>query len=480
MTTLPDLAWLDGLALAELVRNKEVSPLELVEATIARIDDLNPALNAVIRPMYEEARAEAGKPLGEDPFAGVPFLLKDLLAEYAGVPMAEGSNYLKDRYTSQADSELVVRQKAAGLIIVAKTNTPEFGLLPTTEPLAYGPSRNPWDTERTTAGSSGGAAAAVAAGIVPMAHANDGGGSIRMPASCCGVFGLKPTRARNTLGPGHGEAGCGLAAEHAVTRSVRDSAALLDATSGPLAGDPYYPPPPERPYLDEVGADPGRLRIALNTSPLTGAEVHADCRAAAEQTAALCADLGHEIVEAAPQVDGMRMVKRFGDAWTGFFGGAIADWARRLERDPREEDFEPATWATYQHAREQTAAEYLMAVQDLQTLSRDVARFFADFDAMITPTQTVPPVPLGYFEYSPDDPRDYVVRLCQYTGFTLMCNVTGQPAMSLPLYWNDQELPIGVHVVGRYGDESTLFRLAGQLEAARPWADRRPPVSVSQ
>ncbi len=392
--------------------------------------------------------------------------------------MAEGSNYLKGRYTSPKDSELVVRQRAAGLIIVAKTNTPEFGLLPTTEPTAFGASCNPWDTSRTTAGSSGGSAAAVAAGIVPMAHANDGGGSIRMPASCCGLFGLKPTRARNTLGPDYGEASCGLAAEHAVTRSVRDSAALLDATSGPMVGDPYYPPPPERPYLEEVDSDPGRLRIALNTRPLTGAEVHADCAKAAEQTALLCAELGHEVVEAAPEIDGMRMVRRFGDAWTGFLGWVVDDWARRLDLTPKEEDFEPATWATYLHAREQTTAEYLMAVQDLHALSRDVARFFADFDAMITPTQTVPPVPLGYFAYTPDDPRDYVTRLCQYTGFTLMCNVTGQPAMSLPLHWNDQGLPIGVHVVGRYGDEATLFRIAGQLEAARPWADRRPPVCV--
>jgi amidase len=480
MTTLPDLAWLDALALADLVRKKEVSPLELVEATIARIEALNPTLNAVITPMYEEARATAKQPLGDGAFAGVPFLLKDLVAEYAGVPMAEGSNFLKGRYTPDQDSELVVRQKAAGLIIVAKTNTPEFGLLPTTEPLAFGATHNPWDTTRTPAGSSGGAAAAVAAGIAPMAHANDGGGSIRMPASCCGLFGLKPTRARNSLGPAMGEAGCGLAAEHAVTRSIRDSAALLDATSEPMTGDPYYPTPPGRPYLEEVGADPGRLRIALNTTPLTGAEVHPDCRAAAEETARLCADLGHEIVEATPDVDGMQMVKRFGDAWTGFFGGLIADLERRLDRTAREGDFEPATWATFLHAKKQTTAEYLMAVQDLHALSRDVARFFADFDAMITPTQTLPPVPLGYFEYTPDDPRDYVVRLCQYTGFTLMCNVTGQPAMSLPLNWNDQGLPIGVQVVGRYGDEAMLFRIAGQLEAAKPWTNRRPPVCVQE
>ena len=351
MTTLPDLAWLDGLALADLVRKKEVSPLELVEATIARIEALNPTLNAVITPMYDEARATAKQPLGDGAFAGVPFLLKDLVAEYAGVPMAEGSNFLKGRYTPDQDSELVVRQKAAGLIIVAKTNTPEFGLLPTTEPTAFGATHNPWDTPRTPAGSSGGAAAAVAAGIAPMAHANDGGGSIRMPASCCGLFGLKPTRARNTLGPAYGEAGCGLAAEHAVTRSVRDSAALLDATSGPMTGDPYYPTPPGRPYLEEVGADPGRLTIALNTIPLTGAEVHPDCRRAAEKTASLCADLGHEIVEATPDVDGMQMVKRFGDAWTGFLGWAIADWERRLDLTAKEEDFEPATWATYLHAK---------------------------------------------------------------------------------------------------------------------------------
>ncbi|MBT8370078.1 MAG: amidase, partial [Deltaproteobacteria bacterium] len=276
MEAFDDFARLDAIAQAELVRKKEVQPIELVEASIARIERWNPILNAVVTPMYELARAAAVGQLPDGPFTGVPFLLKDILASYAGVKMTLGSNLLKD-YVPDHDSELVVRLKRAGLIVVGKTNLPELGILPTTEPQLFGPCRNPWDTQRTVGGSSGGAAAAVAAGMVPMAHASDGGGSIRIPASCCGVFGLKPTRARNPLGPDFGDVISGLVVEHAVTRTVRDSAALLDATAGPDVGDPYLAPDPERPFLQEVGIDPGKLRIAFTTRSSTGAPVHADC-----------------------------------------------------------------------------------------------------------------------------------------------------------------------------------------------------------
>jgi len=298
-----DFAFLDATAQAELVQRREVKAIELVDAAIERIERLNPTLNAVITPMYEQARTAAISKLPEGPFDGVPFLLKDILASYGGVRMASGSAFLRD-FVPDHDSELVTRLKRAGLIILGKTNTPELGLLTTTEPRLFGPSRNPWNTGRTTGGSSGGSAAAVAAGLVPMAHANDAGGSLRGPASCCGLFGLKPTRGRNPLGPDYGEFFSGLAAEHAVTRSVRDSAALLDATSGPDVGDPYWAPPPVRPFLHEVSTSPGRLRIAFTTKTATGASVHDDCISAVREAAALCTDLGHEVVEAAPAVDG--------------------------------------------------------------------------------------------------------------------------------------------------------------------------------
>ena len=297
MVIRDDLAFLDATAQAELVRNKEIQPIELVEAAIERIERLNPTLNAVITPMYDLARGQATGKLPEGPFRGVPFLLKDILASYAGVRMAMGSKLLQN-FVPDHDSELVVRLKRAGLIILGKTNLPEFGILPTTEPELFGACRNPWNIDRTTGGSSGGSAAAVAAGMVPMAHANDGGGSIRIPAACCGVFGLKPTRARNPLGPDFGDVVSGLVVEHAITRSVRDSAALLDATAGPDVGDPYWAPPPERSFLKEVGADPGKLKIAFTTRAATAAKVHDDCVHAVEAAAALCADFGHQVEEA--------------------------------------------------------------------------------------------------------------------------------------------------------------------------------------
>src|SRR5213594_4641005 len=288
-----DIALLDATAQAELVRSKQVKPIELLEATIERIERINPQINAVVTPMYEIARKTAEGPLPDGPFSGVPFLLKDLGAGYAGVRQTQGSEFLKD-FVSPFDSELTARYKQAGLVIAGKTNTPEFGLVPTTEPRLFGASRNPWDVTRTTGGSSGGSAAAVAAGMVPLAHGNDGGGSIRIPSSCCGLFGLKPTRARNPLGPDFGDMFSGLVAEHALTRSVRDSASLLDATSGPDVGDPYWAPPPSRPFLQEVGEDAGKLRIAFTTAAPSGVQIHLDCISAVNDAARLCSDLGHE------------------------------------------------------------------------------------------------------------------------------------------------------------------------------------------
>jgi amidase len=472
---MDEFAALDATAQAELVRRKEVKPIELVEAAIARIERLNPELNAVITPMFDLARKAASGSLPEGPFTGVPFLLKDLLASYGGVPTSWGSAFARD-YVPDHDSELVARHKKAGLVILGKTNTPEYGLLPTTEPHAFGPTRNPWNTNHSTGGSSGGSAAAVASGMVPFAHGNDGGGSIRIPASCCGLFGLKPTRARNPMGPDVGDALGGLVVEHALTRSVRDSAALLDATSGPDVGDPYFAPPQERPNIEEVGDDPGKLRIAFTSKTSGGTPVHADCIAGMEDAAKLCADLGHYVEEAAPPLADESVTRAFmivfaaGDIETMDALGLL------MGKEPAENDVEPLTWALAGMARSATAPQYLLSTTLLQRYSREVARFFIDYDVLLTPTLAEPPLPLGSLEDQPGNPLYGLIRAAAYVPYTPLCNITGQPAMSVPLYWNADGLPIGSHFVGSFGDEATLFRLAAQLEAARPWADRRPPV----
>jgi amidase len=477
MASQQELTWLDATAQADLVRRGEVRPLELVDAAIARIERLNPRLNAVVTPMFDLARAAAKGPLPVGPFSGVPFLLKDLLASYAGVPMTLGSRLFR-HFVPDHDSELVARLKRAGLIIVGKTNTPEFGILPTTEPQLFGPTRNPWDTGRTTGGSSGGSAAAVASGMVPMAHANDGGGSIRIPASCCGLFGLKPTRARNPVGPDFGEVMSGLVCEHAVTRSVRDSAALLDATSGPDVGDPYWAPPPSRPFIQEVGADPGRLRIAFTTRAATGVPIHPDCVAGVDAAARLCEELGHEVVEGAPEVSGDLVARCFTALWSAGCAAPLEGMALLTGTPPSPDQLEPLTFALYNMGRSVTAPQYLLALQTLQGISRQVARFFLDVDVWLTPTLAEPPVVLGTFDSPPEDSLRGFTRSASFVPFTPICNITGQPGMSVPLHWTAEGLPVGVHFVGRFGDEATLFRLAAQLEAAQPWASRRPPVSA--
>lgn len=471
-----DLANLDAIAQGELVQRGEVTSLELVDAAIARIEKVNPAINAVVHKMYDQARASAQGPLPVGPLAGVPFLLKDFLAEYAGEPFTEGTAYL-GRYIPREDSELVKRYKRAGLVFVGKTNTPELAVGPTTEPRLFGPTRNPWDLGRTAGGSSGGAAAAVAAGLVPMAHGNDAGGSIRVPSACCGVFGLKPTRARNPLGPHYGDLIGGLVAEHALTRTVRDSAAILDATAGPDLGDPYCAPPPARPFLQEVGAPVGRLRIAFSTHTITGEKVAPQCVAAVEGAATLCASLGHEVVEAMPKIDPERFFLSFTSVLAAGFTWALDDWTRRLGRAPTEDLFEPFVWAFTGRGRQFSAPDYLIALQDLQQISRTIAHFFVPHDIWLTPMLGEPPVPLGTFAYQVGtDPFELRRKMARFTPFSYFANATGQPAMSLPTYWTTDELPVGNQYIGRFGDEATLFRLAAQLEAARPWAWRKPPV----
>jgi amidase len=478
MTAADEFVDLDATSQSELVRNGDVKPIELVEAAIERIERVNPEINAVITPMYDLAREAARGVLPQGPFTGVPFLLKDIFASYAGVPLTFGSRFLRD-YVPDHDSELVVRLKRAGLITLGKTNCPEFGLLPTTEPLFFGPCRNPWDTTRSTGGSSGGAAAAVASGMVTMAHANDIGGSIRIPASCCGVFGLKPTRARNPLGPELGDVCEGMVAEHAVTRSVRDSAALLDATSGPDVGDPYWAPKPERPFLSEVGADPGRLRIAVLKELRGGGEVHQDCIKAVEEVSKLCADLGHELdVDFELDLDFSDIIQVFSVLYASACAWTVDSCALLVGKKPTAEEFEPLTWDLRDTGCNTTAPAFMLAVTAMQGFARAIMRSFAEYDVVLTPTITEPPPPLGSYDSPPDFPLAGLFRASTVVTFTTIGNYTGLPAMSVPLCWNDDSLPIGTMFFGRFGDEATLFRLAAQLEEARPWADRKPPVSA--
>jgi amidase len=475
MVEMEEYTSYDATDLAALVQQRQVKAIELVEAAIAQIERLNPMLHAVVTPMYEQAREMAVGKLPDGPFSGVPFLLKDLGAPYAGVRMTMGCAFMRN-FVPDHDNELVIRLKRAGLIIVGKTSTPELGILPTTEPRLFGPSHNPWDIDRTPGGSSGGSAAAVAARFVPMAHGNDGGGSIRIPASCCGLFGLKPTRARNPLGPDFGDLFNGLVIDHALTRSVRDSAALLDATAGPDVGDPYWAPPPAHPFLQEVGTDPGRLRIAFTTTTPRGVKVHADCIRAVEDAATLCADLGHEIVESAPEVNGELLTKNFMVLWSVGCAWTIDGFGFATGQAPAKDQFEPLTWALYEMGRQQSASSYLLSLTYLQRVARDIARFYLKYDLWLTPTLGEPPVPLGTFDSPPENPLEGLRRAIAFVPFTPICNVTGQPAMSVPLFRNSEGLPVGVHFVGRFGDEATLFRLAAQLEWARPWANQLPPI----
>lgn len=472
-----ELTALDAVGLAELVRKGEVTGREAVEAAVLRIERLNPELNAVITSAFDTALEASTGELPEGPLSGVPFLLKDLIATCAGIRHTEGSAFLAN-YAAREDSELVARIKRAGLIVVGITNTAEYGNASTTEPHRFGPTRNPWNIGRIPGGSSGGSASAVAAGVVPMAHGNDGGGSLRIPASCCGLFGLKPTRGRNPLGPRFGDVYSGLVAEHALTRSVRDSAALLDATSGSSAGDPYWAPPPARPFLEEVGAAPGSLRIGLTTRAPNGADVHPDCVRAVAETAEICAGLGHEVVEATPRYDAETAEEAWFMLWAEGNAWMLDDWSQRLGRTPGEGELEPLTQALCDLGRKRSAAEHLRGVQVLHRVGRDIAEFFETFDAWLTPTLAQPPLPLGVLEPPAENPLDWVAVDGRFAPFTAIANSTGQPAMSVPLYWDDDGLPIGTQFIGRFGGEATLFRLAGQLERAKPWADRHPPVSA--
>jgi amidase len=465
----------DGVGLAQLVAKKEVTPSELLEAAIARVEERNPQINAVVQRIYDEARAAIAQGLPQGPFTGVPYLLKDLGALYAGTVTTLGSAFFTDAVADH-DSEIVVRLKRAGLVIFGKTSTSELGLATSSETRLFGATRNPWNRAHSAGGSSGGAAAAVASGMVPMAHASDGGGSIRIPASACGLFGLKPTRARNPSGPDVGEGWSGASVHHAVTRSVRDSAALLDATAGPDVGDPYWAPPPARPFSREVGADPGRLKIAFTTRPWDSKPVDPECLAAVEAAAKLLEALGHRVSEDRPEWDESGRQSAMRVIVAANTRASLAARAKSLGREPRSDELEPYTVRLADLDRQASGSDYAHSIVIAHRMGRAVGRFFTRCDVLVTPTMCRPPHRLGVIAPENGDEAAYLDALLSTIPFTQPFNTAGHPAMSLPLATSQSGLPIGVQFVGGFGAEATLLRLAGQIEEAAPWARCRPPT----
>ena len=474
-TSHSELVGLDATRCAALVRAGELTSLELVDAAIDRAEQVNGTLNAIVTEMYDHARETARVHSGAGIFAGVPFLVKDFLAEVEGVRLTEASAFLGNHVPAE-DSELVRRFRAAGLVFIGKTNTPELAIGPTTEPRLFGATRNPWDIARTPGGSSGGAAAAVAARVVPMAHGNDAGGSIRIPASCCGLVGLKPSRGRVPLGPHYGDLFSGLVSELGVTRSVRDTAALLDAVAGPATGDPYFPAPPARSYTAEAERSPGPLKIGFSVESPLGDAIDPECERAVRDAAALCESLGHVVEEACPDYEAETLWTKFTTMLSAGAAWVIADWERRTGQTAEPDHFEPFVWAFAERGRSLGAHDYLLAVQDMQRTVRDVSAFFERFDLWLTPTLGQPPVELGTLVYRGGDPFELRRRCGRFSPWTWIGNASGQPAISVPLHWTETGLPVGMHFVARWGDEATLIRLAGQLERARPWAERCPGI----
>ncbi|MBI1239454.1 MAG: amidase [Alphaproteobacteria bacterium] len=464
-----DYAKYDGLGLAQLVKKKKVKPLELVDAAIARIEAENPRLNAVIWTMFDRARTTAKKKLPEGPFQGVPFLVKDIAGGMKGVPTRAGSRMVPTT-PADHDATLTERYLKAGLIPLGKTNVPEFGLVGTTESKLYGPARNPWNTKFSTGGSSGGSGAAVAAGMVPVAHANDGGGSIRIPAACNGLVGLKPTRARNPLGPDLGDMMSGLVADHVVSRTVRDTAAMLDATAGPALGDPYWAPPQPRSYLAESKKAPRPLKIGMATKRMDGRPVHDDCVTAVKKAAKICRALGHKVTEASPPVGMVELTGPFMALWTSAVTMQVDMLSEMTGEPPTVQNLEGLTLGLYEAGKKVTAAQYQGAIAIIQAVSRAIAAWHETYDLWLTPTLASPPLALGDFSVDVRDVEKGFGPMLDYVPFTPIQNATGQPAINIPLHWNDDNLPIGVQFVARFGDEATLLQLAGQLEREAPWA----------
>lgn len=477
-----ELAPLDATSQAELVRSGQLSALELVDAAIARLERHNPALNAVIHPCLERARdrARSLQRGGLAPFAGVPLVMKDIGGAEAGEPYHAGMKLLKAAgYTESFDSYFTQKLRAAGFISLGRTNMPELAILPTSEPEAYGPTRNPYDTRFSAGGSSGGSAAAVAAGIVPVAQASDGGGSIRGPASICGLVGLKPTRARCSFGPGNGERWSGLSAEFMVSRSVRDSAALLDILAGAMPGDPYTAPPAHRPYIQEVGAQPGVLRIGVMRVAPRGGAVHAECLAAVDAMSSTLQGLGHRVEEAhPPALDEPEAGLHWFSIVACNVARSLIAFGQKLGREVTQDDVEPLTWALAEVGRTMVVPQWLGTIEYMHGYGRRLRSFWdADgFDLLLTPVQALPPPELGYISSTPEEPLRAILRAPPYGTFTLPMNLSGQPAIALPTHHTPEGLPIGTQLVAGYGREDVLFRVAAQVEVARPWHQHRPAI----
>jgi amidase len=488
----------DATGLAQLVRRGEVSAEELLDEALARTAAVNPRINAVIHLMESRARESVAAGLPDGPLRGVPFLIKDLMTAYAGEPMRMGSRLFRD-YVPVADEELTRRYRASGLVIFGKTNTPELGVTNVTEPELFGPTRNPWDLERTSSGSSGGSAAAVAARIVPAANANDGGGSIRTPASNCGLVGLKPSRGRNPTGPLAPDVWWGFIGEHVVTRSVRDSAAILDATAGDYPQQLMKLAPPQRPYLEEAQREPDRLHIAFSFDPGLGKTLHPENRKALEKTAATLRSLGHEVTEVRLPLPPESFIESYAALISADVAATLRTAQTLVGRKARAEDVELATWVLARMGEAQSAADVAVALWTMQTFSREWLAWSAGFDALLTPTVGVPPLPIGAYRMSNAQRRGLKLLTALPGGallsqrakvieafepvfesspYTMIANVTGQPSLSLPLHWTEDGLPMGMLFTARTGDEATLFCLAAQLEQAMPWRERIAPNAI--
>ena len=468
---------MDAVDQAALVKNGEVTPLELLDAAIERIERIDPVLNAVVIRWFEHARDTARADLPAGPFRGVPFLIKDLYATYAGQTISNGNVALKnEKMISTADTTLVSRYRAAGLVTAGRTNSPELGSVPTTEPVAWGATHNPWDTTRSPGGSSGGSAAAVASGMVPFAHASDGGGSIRIPASCCGLVGLKPSQGRITIGPIRDESG--LSVELCVSRTVRDTATLLDAVRGPGVGDTVIAPAPVRPYVEEVGAEPGRLRIGMLDHHPQGGNVAPECSAAARSVGTLLESLGHSVEEAWPAaLDDATLRERFAELWCTNMAVGLRRISEQLGRPLAEDEFQPMNRAQAELASHVTAVDYALALSATSHFRRALQAWWADgWDLLLTPTVAELPLPLGTIANNPEHSLDVVERAFRFIPFTPAYNMSGQPAINVPVEWTDAGLPVGVQLVAAYAREDVLLRVASQLEVAKPWAHRTPEI----
>jgi amidase/6-aminohexanoate-cyclic-dimer hydrolase len=465
----------DATGLAELVARGEVTPTELLDEALSRVEARNPAVNAIIAVFEDRARAAIAAGLPDGPLRGVPFVLKDLGVDLEGTETSSGSRLFAGT-TATVTSEIVRRYERAGLVIFGKTNTPEFGMNVSTEPVRWGPTRNPWDLDRSAGGSSGGAGAAVAAGIVPAAHATDGGGSIRIPASMNGLFGLKPTRGRTPIGPPAGEGWNGLSHGHVVTRTVRDSAALLDVAAGPSVGEPYSAPCQHGSFLEATGRSPGRLRVGFTLEARPGLPVDDECAAAVGHTVRLLAELGHEIEQVSLPVDWAALLPAMGAISGSHIGAAIDRRARELGREVGPDDVEGVARAVYALGRTRGAWDYVDAVATVHRVGREVGQFFETVDVVVTPTLATVAPRIGEMFADVEDLAAWGARAGRVSGFLGLANATGQPAMSLPLHTAADGMPIGVQVMGRFGAEALLLSLAAQLESAAPWADRRAPI----